>query len=358
MVMRVLVMAGGTGGHIFPALAVAERLRAEGAEVLWLGAKDGLETRIVPRAGFPLETIRIRGLRGKGVMGWITLPFRLLLAMYEALVVIMRFRPFTVLGMGGFVTGPGGLTTWLLRKPLVVHEQNAIAGMTNRWLSRLATRSLVAFPDALPRAELVGNPVREEIAQLPEPDQRFASRTGQLRLLVLGGSQGARSLNESLPRAMMDFAAGRRFVIHHQTGRNAADDVARAYRDAGIEARVEEFIEDMAAAYAWADMVVCRAGALTLAELAAAGLGAILVPYPYAVDDHQRHNAEYLVRAGAARLLVESPDFTAELVRILNELTADGGRDRLLAMARNARSLALPDAAARVADICVEVGRG
>lgn len=356
MVMRVLVMAGGTGGHIFPALAVAERLRAEGAEVLWLGAKDGLETRIVPRAGFALETIRIRGLRGKGLMGWITLPFRLLLAMFEALVVIMRFRPFTVLGMGGFVTGPGGLTTWLLRKPLVVHEQNAIAGMTNRWLARLATRALVAFPDALPGATLVGNPVRQAIEQMPRPELRFADRGGPLRLLVLGGSLGARSLNEALPKALTNFSS-ERLVIRHQTGRDAADGVLRAYQAAGVDVRVEEFIEDMAAAYGWADLVVCRAGALTLAELAAAGLGAVLVPYPYAVDDHQRHNAEYLVSAGAARLLVEGPDFTAELTRVLDELINKGGREQLLAMARSARSLALPDAAARVADICVEVGR-
>ncbi|MDX9740958.1 MAG: undecaprenyldiphospho-muramoylpentapeptide beta-N-acetylglucosaminyltransferase [Gammaproteobacteria bacterium] len=356
MVMRVLIMAGGTGGHIFPALAVAERLRAEGAEVLWLGARGGLETRLVPRAGFALETVRIRGLRGKGVVGWITLPFRLLLAMFESLVVIMRFRPLAVLGMGGFVTGPGGLTTWLLRKPLVVHEQNAIAGMTNRWLSRLATRSLVAFPDALPRAELTGNPVRESIERLPAPEARFADRSGPLRLLVLGGSQGARSLNEALPRALAGFARDRRALVHHQTGRELAGEVARAYENAGIEARVEEFIEDMAVAYAWADLVICRAGALTLAELAAAGLGAILVPYPWAVDDHQRRNGEFLVAAGAARLLVEGPALATELERTLEEL-GDAGRERLLAMARSARGLALPDAAGRVASICMEVGR-
>jgi UDP-N-acetylglucosamine--N-acetylmuramyl-(pentapeptide) pyrophosphoryl-undecaprenol N-acetylglucosamine transferase len=357
MVTRVLIMAGGTGGHIFPALAVAERLRAEGAEVLWLGARDGLETRIVPRAGFPLETIHIRGLRGKGVLGWLMLPFRLLLAMFESLVVIMRFRPFTVLGMGGFVTGPGGLTAWLLRKPLVVHEQNAVAGMTNRWLSRLAARSLVAFPDALPGAELIGNPVREAIEQLPAPELRFGDRTGPLRLLVLGGSQGARSLNETLPQAVAEIARRRRVEIHHQTGRDAADEVVRAYQSAAVDARVEEFIEDMAAAYAWADLVICRAGALTLAELTAAGLGAVLVPYPFAVDDHQRRNAEFLVAAGAARLLTEGPEFAVELERVLNDLIGDGGRERLLVMAQRARRLALPDAAARVADICVEVGR-
>lgn len=358
MVMRVLIMAGGTGGHIFPALAVAERLRAEGAEVLWLGAREGLETRLVPGAGFALETIRIRGLRGKGVLGWLLLPFRLLLAMLESLVVIMRFRPLTVLGMGGFVTGPGGLTTWLLRKPLVVHEQNAVAGMTNRWLARLATRSLIAFPDALPAATLTGNPVREAIEQLPEPARRFTGREGALRLLVLGGSQGARSLNQAVPRVLAELAADRRPLVHHQTGRDADREVALEYAQAGIDAHVEPFIEDMAAAYAWADLVVCRAGALTLAELAAAGLGAILVPYPWAVDDHQRRNGEFFVAAGAARLLAEGSGLQEALARTLAELTADDGRDRLLTMAQAARSLALPDAAGRVASICMEVGRG
>lgn len=357
MVMRVLIMAGGTGGHIFPALAVAERLRAEGAEVLWLGARDGLETRLVPRAGFALETIRIRGLRGKGVLGWLLLPFRLVLAMFESLLVIMRFRPLTVLGMGGFVTGPGGLTTWLLRKPLVVHEQNAVAGMTNRWLARLATRSLVAFPAALPAATLTGNPVRETIERLPEPAQRFAGREGPLRLLVLGGSQGARSLNQAVPRVLSGIAVDRRPLVHHQTGRDADREVALEYTRAGVDARVEPFIEDMAAAYAWADLVICRAGALTLAELAAAGLGAILVPYPWAVDDHQRRNGEFLVAAGAARLLVEGSELQEALARTLAEL-ADAGRDGLLAMAQAARGLALPDAAGRVAGICMEVGRG
>lgn len=358
MVMRVLIMAGGTGGHIFPALAVAERLRAEGAEVLWLGARDGLETRLVPRAGFPLETIRIRGLRGKGVLGWVLLPFRLAVAMLESLVVIMRFRPLTVLGMGGFVTGPGGLTTWLLRKPLVVHEQNAVAGMTNRWLGRLATRSLIAFPEALPAATLIGNPVRDAIERLPEPAQRFAGREGPLRLLVLGGSQGARSLNQAMPQVLAGLTADRRPLVHHQTGRDADREVALAYAQADIDARVEPFIDDMAAAYAWADLVVCRAGALTLAELAAAGLGAILVPYPWAVDDHQRRNGEFFVAAGAARLLVEGAGLQDALSRTLAEWTTDAGRDGLLAMARAARGLALPDAAGRVARICMEVGRG
>lgn len=356
--MRVLIMAGGTGGHIFPALAVARHLREAGAEVLWLGARDGLETRLVPRAGIELATIRVRGLRGRGLLGRLGFPVRLAVAMGGAVAVILRFRPLVLLGMGGFASGPGGLVAALLHRPLVIHEQNAVAGLTNRWLARVATQRLTGFAGALPRATHVGNPVRDDIGALPPPGVRLAGRKGRLRLLVLGGSQGARSLNEAVPAVLGALPVDRRPRVHHQCGRGAADEVRRRYVEARVEARVEPFIEDMAAAYGWADLAVCRAGALTLAELAASGLGAVLVPYPWAVDDHQRHNAEPFVEEGAARRLTEGPAFAERLAETLADLLGgEASRPRLTAMASAARGLARPDAAAEVARICMEVGR-
>lgn len=355
---RVLIMAGGTGGHIFPALAVAEELRAEGAEVLWMGARGGLETRLVPRAGFPMATVRIAGLRGKGALGWVLLPVRMAVAVLQSLAIIARFRPAAVLGMGGFVTGPGGLGAWLLRKPLLVHEQNAIAGLTNRWLAKFAARVMVAFPGALPRAMLTGNPVRAAIAALPPPEQRLAERKGRLRLLVLGGSQGARALNEALPPTLATLGAEQRPEVWHQTGKDRDAQVREGYAAHGVEARVEPFIDDMAAAYAWADLAVCRAGALTIAELTAAGLGAVLVPYPHAVDDHQTCNGEYLVGAGAALLLPEGPALRQGLADLLARFCAAGGRARLLEMAQAARALARPEAARAVTRLCMEAAHG
>lgn len=355
---RVLIMAGGTGGHVFPALAVAEELRAAGVEVLWLGTPEGIESRIVPAAGFAFEPVRIRGLRGKGILGWLLLPVRMARAMARSLVVIMRYRPKAVLGMGGFVSGPGGLVARLLHKPLLVHEQNALAGFTNRWLARIATRVLVAFEGSLPerlRPVVTGNPVRRAIESLPAPEGRFGARSGRLHLLVLGGSLGAQALNETVPEALAACAPGMRPEVWHQAGRAAPESVADDYRGRGIAARVEPFIEDMAAAYAWADLVVCRAGALTVSELAAAGVGAILVPYPYAVDDHQTHNARWLVEAGAARILQEGPDLARRIGDLLAELSPGGERDRLLDMARAARARARPGAASLVSRHCLEV---
>lgn len=358
MVTRVMIMAGGTGGHVFPGLAVAERLRAEGVEVLWLGTRQGLEARLVPNAGIPLETIAITGLRGKGLVGWLLLPFRLLLAMLQSLIVIMRFRPMAVLGMGGFVAGPGALVTWLLRKPLLIHEQNAVAGMTNRWLARLADRVLIAFPGALPARlapVVTGNPVRDAIAALPLPAERLGARSGALRLLVLGGSQGARRLNQALPKALAALPPAVRPAILHQAGRGRDAELRAAYVAAGIEAQVDPFIDDMAAAYAWADLVVCRAGALTITELTAAGLGAILVPYPHAVDDHQTRNAESMAAVGAAVLVREDDSLETRLAELLGEFTAEQGRSRLLAMATAARGLYREDAAGAVARQCLEL---
>ncbi len=363
-------MAGGTGGHVFPALAVAEQLRSQGVEIRWLGTRRGLESRVVPAAHIPLDVIAIRGLRGKGLLGWLRLPFRFSGALLQSLLVIMRFRPMAVLGMGGFVSGPGALMSWLLRIPLLIHEQNAVAGMTNRFLSRLAQCTMTAFPGTLParsKVLLTGNPVRSEIASLAPPEQRFAARHGVLHLLVLGGSQGARALNEALPGAVAALPAAFRPLIRHQSGRQQAGTVQQAYQTAGLQAEVMPFIEDMAAAYAWADLVVCRAGALTVAELAAAGVGAILIPYPHAVDDHQTRNADYLVAAGAARLLPQSERLGQQLAAMLTDLLAPGAaedselqsvRYRLLTMAREGRCLAQPTAAQQVAQRCLEAAHG
>ncbi len=357
---RVLIMAGGTGGHVFPALAVARWLRERGVEVTWLGTRRGIEARVVPAAGFPIEFISVGGLRGKGLAGWLLAPLHLSRALLQALAVCRRQRPGAVLGLGGFVTGPGGLAAWLLRRPLVIHEQNAVAGLTNRLLARLARRVLEAFPGSFPAGvatTVTGNPVRDDILVLPEPAQRFADRSGPLRLLVVGGSLGAQALNQTLPAALAALPADQRPDVWHQAGRDKDAPARAAYQASGIPARVEPFIEDMAAAYAWADLVICRAGALTVSELAAAGLGSILVPYPYAVDDHQTRNARYLSEAGAARLLPQHELTPARLAGVLETLFA-AGRDGLLQMAEAARRLARPDATAVVAGTCLEVMHG
>ena len=347
----ILVMAGGTGGHVFPALAVARVLRAQGAEVVWLGTRAGLEARVVPAAGFPVAWVRVRGLRGKGLAQRLQAPFMLALALLQSLWVMARLRPAAVLGMGGFVTGPGGLVAWLLRRPLLIHEQNSVAGMTNRWLAPLARQVLAAFPGALPGARLTGNPVRDDIAALPAPAARLAGRAGAPRLLVLGGSLGAQVLNETLPAAIALLPDALRPEVWHQTGTRHLEAGRAAYIAADVPARVEAFVEDMAAAYGWADLVVCRAGALTVAELAAAGVGAILVPYPHAVDDHQTGNARYLADQGAALLLPQPELNAARLGGLLGELFGD--RERLRDMAQKARALARPDAAEQVARACL-----
>jgi len=350
----VLIMAGGTGGHIFPGLAVARALAQHDVPVIWLVSQHGLENRLVPAAGLPLETIPVAGIRGKGALTLAFAPFRLLRACIAALRVLRKHRPRSVLSMGGFAAGPGGLAAWLLRRPLIVHEQNRIPGVTNRVLARLARRVLCGFPGSFPpmtRVEVVGNPVREVIARLPAPAQRFSDRQGPLRLLVLGGSQGARALNRAVPAALARLGHPD-IEVRHQCGARMLDDARKAYEENHVAASVEPFIDDMAAAYAWADLVVCRAGALTLAELAAAGVGAVLVPFPHAVDDHQTRNAEYLVEAGAARLLAEAPDLDARLADTLKPLIGD--RAELLRMAEAARGEARVDSAERVAAICLE----
>jgi UDP-N-acetylglucosamine--N-acetylmuramyl-(pentapeptide) pyrophosphoryl-undecaprenol N-acetylglucosamine transferase len=348
----VLIMAGGTGGHVFPALAVADELIRQGLSVHWLGTVRGIEADLVPKAGIPLHFIAIGGVRGKSLRTQLAAPLQLLLALRQALQLIRQLNPVCVLGFGGFAAGPGGLAAWLLRKPLVIHEQNAVAGTTNRLLAWFAKRVLLGYPAALSgaRTQFVGNPVRRAIAQLAPPEQRWAERSGALRLLVLGGSLGAKPINDVLPEAIAAMPAALRPTVWHQTGRGHADEVVRQYREHTIAARVEPFIADMAAAYAWADVVLCRAGALTVAELAAAGLGAILVPLPHAIDDHQTHNARWLSEQRAGVLLPQSQLSAAGLAQMLGELALQP--QQLLAWARAARALAMPDAAAQVAQAC------
>ena len=352
----ILIMAGGTGGHIFPGIAVAQELQLRNVPVLWLGSAGGLETRLVPKAGLPIQTLDIGGVRGKG---WITLvgaPLRIARAILAAAKIVRRAKPRSALSLGGFASGPGGIASWLSGVKLVVHEQNSVPGVTNRTLSHIAKKVLCGFEGAFAHGEWVGNPVRREISDIAQPAQRFAGRSGAIRLLVLGGSQGALGLNTMLPQAVREMA--QRPQIRHQCGPKHLDTTRESYSNAGVDAQVDAFIDDMAAAYAWADVVVCRAGALTLAELCAVGLPAILVPFPAAVDDHQTHNAQALVACGAATLVPEGDGFAARLGAALNAIlagTESEQRARLLTMAQAARTLAKPDAAARIADACMEV---
>lgn len=354
----VLIMAGGTGGHVFPALALARLLRERSRRVIWLGTRRGLEARVVPAEGFDIEWLSVGGLRGKGALALLAAPFNLARALWQALRIVVRHRPGVVVGLGGFVTGPGGLAAWLCRRPLVIHEQNAIAGFTNRSLAPLAREVLTAFPSAFaghPRVRLIGNPVRADIAALPAPAERFAARDGALRVLVVGGSLGARRLNDSMPRALRllaDRPGMPRFAVRHQAGDKLIGAAREAYREAGVAGEVTPFIADMAEALAWADLVVCRAGALTIAELAAAGVGAVLVPYPHAVDDHQTHNARHLVDAGAARLIADAALTPEHLAEVLGQVCATG-RAGLLEMAQAARRVALPDAAQQLLQACL-----
>jgi UDP-N-acetylglucosamine--N-acetylmuramyl-(pentapeptide) pyrophosphoryl-undecaprenol N-acetylglucosamine transferase len=345
-----MIMAAGTGGHIFPGLAVAHSLDASGARVSWLGTPEGLENRVVPPAGIELDRIRIAGLRGRGLLGWLAAPLRIARAMLEARRVFVRRRPDCVLSMGGYVAGPGGVMAWLMGIPLVVHEQNAIAGLTNRLLRPLARRVMTGFPDTLKNGEHCGNPVRSAIADLPPPEHRYRDRDGPLRVLVIGGSLGAAAFARTIPRALALLEPGQRPRITHQAGRQL-DGTRDAYAEAGVDGQVVDFIDEMDQAWGEADLAICRAGALTVAELAAAGVPAILVPFPFAVDDHQTANARYLTEAGAAWLTPET-EFRPEP---LAERLATVTRDQLATMATRARELARPKADERVAAACLEV---
>lgn len=351
----ILIMAGGTGGHVFPALAAAEEMVRRGLRVQWLGTARGIEADLVPRAGIPLHYVHVSGVRGKGLKAKLAAPFQIARALWQSLRLLQKLKPECVLGMGGFVSGPGGIAAWLLRQPLVIHEQNAVAGTTNRLLSVFAGRVLAGYPNAFDGVDsrVIGNPVRKSIAQLPAPELRWAQRTGPMRLLVLGGSLGAKPINDVIPEAIAAMPAALRPEIRHQTGRLHAGDVATQYQELGIHAQVEAFIDDMAAAYGWADLVLCRAGALTIAELAAAGVGAILVPLPHAIDDHQTANARWLTERRAGVLLPQDEMTPESLAQQLSGLAAQP--QELLAWARAARALAKPDAAAQVVQSCLEV---
>lgn len=314
-----LMMAGGTGGHVYPALAVAKAAAAQGATIHWLGNPERFEGKAVPEAGFPLHDIHVRGLRGNGIVGWLKAPWMLLRAIFSAHRVIARIRPDVVIGMGGFAAGPGGVAAWINRIPLLIHEQNAVMGMTNHWLSKLANIVLLADKRAAAKLSrkrtfrVVGNPVREDIAALPEPEIRYQERNGAIRLLVLGGSQGAKALNESLPQALALLPPAQRPQVTHQVGPAWLEAAENAYRDAGVDAQVVPFIEDMPKAYAQADWILARSGALTVAEIATVGIPAVFIPFPYAVDDHQTANASALVEVGAAEVIPQS-EMTAELL--------------------------------------------
>jgi len=348
----ILIMAGGTGGHIFPALAVADVLRGEGWQVTWLGAPNSMEAELVPKHGYEMAEVRFSGLRGKGLLRKLLLPLNLAIALWQSAVAMFVHRPDVVLGMGGYITFPGGLMAALLRRPLVIHEQNSVAGLSNKVLARMATRVLSGFPDVLPGAVWCGNPVRENIALIGEPQQRFAGREGRLNVLVVGGSLGAKAINEALPAALALLPEESRPQVVHQTGRQHHAAVVELYKAAGVEADIRSFIDDMAASYAAADLVICRSGALTVAELAAAGVASLLIPFPFAVDDHQTHNARFLSERGAAVLLPQTELSAGKLAALLKDFT---GREKLQLMATQARSLAKADAAQMVAKICKEL---
>ncbi|NSL56429.1 undecaprenyldiphospho-muramoylpentapeptide beta-N-acetylglucosaminyltransferase [Uliginosibacterium aquaticum] len=348
---KLLVMAGGTGGHIYPGIAVAEALRARGWQIAWMGNEDRMEGKLVPQRGYELAWIRFGALRGKGLLAKLLLPLNLLRGFWQALQAIRRVKPDVVLGMGGYVSFPGGMMAALLGKPLVVHEQNSVAGLANRVLASVADRVASGFPDVIRGGHWLGNPVRAEIAAIAEPTLRFSGRTGPLRILVVGGSLGAQALNTVVPRALALLPPGERPLITHQSGANQIEALRAAYAEAGVEGELLPFIDNMAQRYAEADLVICRSGALTVAELAAAGVASVLVPFPHAVDDHQTGNARFLSERDAAILMPQS------------ELTAQGlagwlarvSRERLLEMARAARSCARPQAAAEVAELCAHL---
>lgn len=351
MARTIMIMAGGTGGHVFPGLAVADALRADNWHVVWLGSRAGIEARLVPARGIEMAWMDFSGLRGKGPLAVVLLPLRLARAFWAGAKAILAHRPDVVLGLGGFQSFPGGMMAALLRRPLVIHEQNSVAGLANRVLSRVADRVLTAFPTNLPGAETIGNPVRADISEAAEPQARYAQRSGPLQLLVMGGSLGATAINEAVPAAVALLPQELRPVIVHQAGRGHLAAVEAAYREAGVVARSTEFIDDVASALGNADVVICRAGALTVSELACAGVASILVPYPHAVDDHQTGNARYLSEPGAAVLLPQ-PEMTAQR---LSGLLAGFTRDKLADMAARARALGRPGATRRLADVCIEV---
>jgi UDP-N-acetylglucosamine--N-acetylmuramyl-(pentapeptide) pyrophosphoryl-undecaprenol N-acetylglucosamine transferase len=353
----VMILAGGTGGHVFPALAVAKQIEAQSVPVIWIGTKRGIEATVVPNAGYKIEWISVNGLRGKGLATYALAPFKLVLASMQVTWLLIKYRPCAVLGMGGFVAGPGGLIAAILRRPLIIHEQNAIAGLTNRLLAPFAKRILTGFPSTFTRnnVEVLGNPVRAEISQIQRLQNIADPADRPLRVLVFGGSLGAHALNKTVPMAIAEVIAGLPKEMHpeiwHQTGKNKYEFTVENYRSQNVMSRVDTFIDDMQEAYAWADLVICRAGAITVAELSIAGIGAIFIPYPHAVDDHQTANAAALVQAGGALMITEKELTVAKLASTLQGLLGD--RNKLRSLAKAASMFAKPQAAKDVADVCV-----
>ncbi len=348
-----MVMAGGTGGHVYPAMAVADYMKKHGWNIVWLCTEGGMENRLIDGKDYKKAMMNMRGVRGKGLLGWVLLPIKLATALKQSFAAIRLHQPNVVLGMGGFAAFPGGLMAKMLGKPLVIHEQNSIAGLTNKSLSLIANRVLAAFPSAFEnKAELVGNPVRADITQLPAPEQRYGQRTGKLNLLVVGGSLGAQALNDILPKALANLPK-ESFNVVHQAGEKHIAALQANYQAASVAAETNAFINNMAEQYAWADVVICRAGALTVAELACVGVASILVPFPHAVDDHQTYNAKYLSDAGAAQLMQQTEFNVEKATEMLRNLT----REICLDMAIKAKQLAKPEATQTVAKICMEAAR-
>lgn len=351
----VLIMAGGTGGHVFPALAVADVLKQKGVPVVWLGTKKGIEARVVVDAGYDIRWLSVSGLRGKNKLSLIFAPFKLLRACIQALKVMIEIKPIAVLGMGGFASGPGGLMAYLTRRPLLVHEQNAVPGLTNTLLSKMASIVMESFPDSFKNkksVKLIGNPVRSNIAEIEKPAQRLKDRKNDINILVVGGSLGAAVLNNTVPEMKSILSESTGVNIWHQTGNRNFDETMAVYKRFDVEARVDAFIDDMSEAYQWADVVICRAGAMTISELAIAGVASILVPYPFAVDDHQTANANYLVNSKAAILMPQNELTAEKLKEIVMSLT----REKILKMSEAAKTCAKPEAAEKVAELCMQAG--
>lgn len=377
MAPKVLIMAGGTGGHVFPALTIASELLARGTQVEWLGTRQGIEARVIANTSIPLHYITVSGLRGKSILKKLLAPFVILVAIAQAWVKIRRIQPGCVLGMGGFATGPGGIAACLLGKQLLIHEQNAVAGLTNRVLFPFATLVMEAFPGAFMRKTqhsflqrmadarkitVIGNPVRPGILAIAPPEERFPGRSGKLRLLVVGGSLGSVAINLALPQALALLAPGERPQVKHQCGNRNLDETRAAYTAAGLKGEgdieLSTFIDDMASAYVWADVILCRAGASTIAEISAIGLPSILVPFPHSADDHQGENARILERAGAAKVIYQGELNALGLAECLREMGRDHDRSRLLGYAQAARAIAVRDASTRAANLCLEACHG
>ncbi len=353
LVRPVMIMAGGTGGHVYPALAVADELKQRGIPVVWMGTRKGIEARLVPEAGIDVDWLSMNGLRGKGIFTLLLAPVKIIMSCYQAIKILHKRKPSVVLGMGGFVSAPGGLMAWFTRIPLLIHEQNAVPGMSNRLLSKIADKVMDAFPGGFKtKTHHVGNPVRRSITSLSSPQQRNKEREGALRLFVFGGSLGAARLNEIVPQACANILKDKELQIKHQAGPGNFDQTRLNYAHLKIKAEVLEYIDDMESMYSWADLVICRAGAMTISELAAAGVASILVPYPFAVDDHQTFNAKYLSDAGAAILLSQDDLNVDTLVHVLENMS----REKTLEMANKARLLGMPESTKLVAEACLIAG--